>query len=139
MTRTRPVLLTLLAALLVLTLKYGAESAAVRDDSADKEAGDPQGAARRIFMREADAANFFRRRGRRSVKSQAEIDAEQRQTLLADKRRRDYYEEQRNEYENYVEEERDEQNERTREKTEQWREFHYDGLHPPYAYNRHHV
>lgn len=29
-----------------------------------------------------------------------------------------------------------EQNERSRESTEQWREFHYDGMHPPYEYNR---
>lgn len=30
-----------------------------------------------------------------------------------------------------------EQDERTRESTEQWREFHYDGMHPPHEYNRH--
>lgn len=29
-----------------------------------------------------------------------------------------------------------EQDERTRESTEQWREFHYDGMHPPHEYNR---
>lgn len=29
-----------------------------------------------------------------------------------------------------------EQNERTRESTEQWREFHYDGMHPSQEYNR---
>ncbi|XP_042155912.1 unique cartilage matrix-associated protein-like [Oncorhynchus tshawytscha] len=57
--------------------------------------------------------------------------AEQRLRLSADERR-EYYDEQRNEFENYVEEERDEQDERTREKTEQWREFHYDGLYPRY-------
>lgn len=32
-----------------------------------------------------------------------------------------------------------EQEERTREKTEQWREFHYDGLYRWYQYTRHHV
>lgn len=32
-----------------------------------------------------------------------------------------------------------EQNERTRESTEQWREFHYDGMHPPHEYNRHSI
>lgn len=32
-----------------------------------------------------------------------------------------------------------EQDERTRESTEQWREFHYDGLDPSYEYNRHTV
>ena len=29
-----------------------------------------------------------------------------------------------------------EQDERTRESTEQWREFHYDGMYPPQEYNR---
>ncbi|XP_036845577.1 unique cartilage matrix-associated protein [Oncorhynchus mykiss] len=94
------------------------------------------GPLREIFMPEADAANFFRRRSRRAAKSQDEIDAEQRQVLAADKRKRENHEEQRNEFENYAEEEHDEQDERTRESTEQWREFHYDGLHPPQEYNR---
>ncbi|XP_061106654.1 unique cartilage matrix-associated protein-like [Conger conger] len=132
MTWTRSVTLALLAVLFVLTLNYRAESAAVRDDSADPAARAPPGAARRVFMPGTEAANFFRRRSRRSVKSQAEINAEQRQSLAKDERRREYYEEQRDEFENYVEEERDEQNERTREKTEQWREFHYDGMYPAY-------
>uniref|UniRef100_UPI003AAFC410 unique cartilage matrix-associated protein-like n=1 Tax=Centroberyx gerrardi TaxID=166262 RepID=UPI003AAFC410 len=57
---------------------------------------------------------------------------EQRVRLSADERRREYNEEQRDEFENYVEEERDEQDERTREKNEQWREFHYDGQYPRY-------
>ncbi|XP_035283101.1 unique cartilage matrix-associated protein-like [Anguilla anguilla] len=139
MSWTRPVTLALLAALLVLTLSRGSQGAAVRDDPADTETGAPQGAARRVFMAEAEAANFFRRRSRRTAKSQAEINAEQRQRLAVDERRREYHEEQRNEFENYAEEERDEQNERTREKVEQWREFHYDGLYPSYQYNRHHV
>ncbi|KAI1888046.1 hypothetical protein AGOR_G00181020 [Albula goreensis] len=136
MTWMRPVLL--FAALLILTLN-GAESAAVRDDPADTEGKETEGAAKRIFMPEEEATNFFKRRSRRSVKSQAEINAEHRQKLAADEHRREYYEEQRNEYENYVEEVRDETEERTREKTEQWREYHYDGLYPSYQYNRHRI
>uniref|UniRef100_A0A3Q4BBJ3 Unique cartilage matrix-associated protein n=1 Tax=Mola mola TaxID=94237 RepID=A0A3Q4BBJ3_MOLML len=77
---------------------------------------------RRIFMKEAEASNFFRRRSRRGVKSQDEN--EQRQILAADERKRGFHEEKR-------------QDERTRESTEQWREFHYDGMHPPQEYNRH--
>uniref|UniRef100_A0AAR2K6L3 Unique cartilage matrix-associated protein n=1 Tax=Pygocentrus nattereri TaxID=42514 RepID=A0AAR2K6L3_PYGNA len=65
------------------------------------------------------------------------LPSEQRQRLAADERKREYHEEQRNEFESYAEEEHDEQDERTREKTEQWREFHYDGLDPSYEYNRH--
>uniref|UniRef100_A0A3B4VKZ5 Unique cartilage matrix-associated protein n=1 Tax=Seriola dumerili TaxID=41447 RepID=A0A3B4VKZ5_SERDU len=93
----------------------------------------------RIFMKEADASNFFRRRSRRGVKSQDEINAEQRLVLAADERKREFHEEKRNEFESYAEEEHDEQNERTRESTEQWREFHYDGMHPPHEYNRHSI
>nr|KAF6394194.1 upper zone of growth plate and cartilage matrix associated [Pipistrellus kuhlii] len=32
-----------------------------------------------------------------------------------------------------------EQEERNREAIEQWRQWHYDGLYPPYLYNRHHI
>uniref|UniRef100_A0A3Q4GBY3 Unique cartilage matrix-associated protein n=1 Tax=Neolamprologus brichardi TaxID=32507 RepID=A0A3Q4GBY3_NEOBR len=90
-----------------------------------------------VFMKQADASNFFRRRSRRGVKSQDELDAEQRQILAADERKREFHEEKRNEFESYAEEEHDEQDERSRESTEQWREFHYDGMHPAYEYNRH--
>ncbi|KAM6985442.1 upper zone of growth plate and cartilage matrix associated a [Aplochiton taeniatus] len=83
-------------------------------------------------MPEADASNFLKRRSRRSPKHQAEYVAEQRVRMAANERRKEYYEEQRSEFENYVEEERDEQEERTREKQEQWREFNYDGLYPRY-------
>ncbi|XP_012516389.1 PREDICTED: unique cartilage matrix-associated protein [Propithecus coquereli] len=65
--------------------------------------------------------------------------AENRQKLRADELRREHFEEQRNESENFVEEQNDEQDERSREAVEQWRQWHYDGLHPPYLYNRHHV
>uniref|UniRef100_A0A3B3UWS5 Unique cartilage matrix-associated protein n=1 Tax=Poecilia latipinna TaxID=48699 RepID=A0A3B3UWS5_9TELE len=92
---------------------------------------------RRIFMKEADASNFFRKRSRRAVKSQDEINAEQRQVLAADERKREFHEEKRNEFESYAEEDNDEQTERTRESTEQWREFHYDGMNPSHEYNRH--
>ncbi|XP_051007301.1 unique cartilage matrix-associated protein isoform X3 [Acomys russatus] len=64
---------------------------------------------------------------------------ETRQRLRDDELRREYYEEQRNEFENFVEEQRDEQEERTREAVEQWRQWHYDGLYPSYLYNRHHI
>ncbi|XP_073687931.1 unique cartilage matrix-associated protein [Garra rufa] len=135
MSWTRPLLLTCLVVLSAITLFHGADSAVV----SDKKAADPQGALRKIFMPEADASSFFKRRGRRAVKTQDEINAEQRQRLAADERRREYHEEQRNAFESYAEEEHDEQDERTREKTEQWREFHYDGLDPSYEYNRHTV
>ncbi|XP_061532445.1 LOW QUALITY PROTEIN: unique cartilage matrix-associated protein [Phycodurus eques] len=69
-------------------------------------------------------------------------DTEQRQVLAADKRRREFHEEKRNEFESYAEEVDDEQNEseRSRESMEQWREFHYDGMNKPpplYEYNLH--
>ncbi|XP_017729491.1 unique cartilage matrix-associated protein isoform X2 [Rhinopithecus roxellana] len=66
-------------------------------------------------------------------------EAENRQKLRADELRREYYEEQRNEFENFVEEQNDEQEERSREAVEQWRQWHYDGLHPSYLYSRHHI
>ncbi|KAM4618208.1 putative cartilage matrix-associated protein [Polymixia lowei] len=136
MSWTRAVLLALLAVLLALSLSQEADTAAVADVKDSTKDTDPRGPLRRIFMQETDASNFFRRRSRRGVKSQDEIDAEQRQILAADKRKREYHEEKRNEFESYAEEEHDEQDERTRESTEQWREFHYDGMYPPYEYNR---
>ncbi|XP_029992915.1 putative cartilage matrix-associated protein [Sphaeramia orbicularis] len=135
MSWTRVSLLALLAVLFALSLSPEADSAAVPSSTGSVK--DPQGPLKRIFMNEADATNFFRRRTRRGAKSQDEINAEQRQVLAADERKREFHEEKRNEFESYAEEENDEQNERTRESTEQWREFHYDGMHPPYEYNRH--
>ncbi|KAM7396947.1 hypothetical protein PAMP_019950 [Pampus punctatissimus] len=147
MSWTYTTLLALLIVLLALSLSPEADSAAV--PSSIGSAKDPQaelpppactaGPLKRIFMKEADASNFFRRRSRRGVKSQDEINAEQRQVLAADERKREFHEEKRNEFENYAEEEHDEQDERTRESTEQWREFHYDGMHPPQEYNRHSI
>ncbi|XP_019963620.1 unique cartilage matrix-associated protein [Paralichthys olivaceus] len=135
MSCTYATVLALLAVLLALSLSPEADSAAV--PSSTSNTTDPQGLLKRIFMKEADASNFFRRRSRRGAKSQDEINAEQRLVLAADERRREFHEEQRNEFENYAEEEHDEQDERTRVSTEQWREFHYDGMHPPHEYNRH--
>ncbi|XP_041966273.1 unique cartilage matrix-associated protein [Alosa alosa] len=130
MSWTRPALLALLAVLVALTLSNGAQlsSSAVSDDKTDYKAAGPQGAMKRIFMPETDAFNFFRRRSRRAVKSQDELNAEQRQRLAADERMKEYHENQRSKYENYAEEEGDEQDERSREGGEQYREFHYDGI-----------
>ncbi|XP_054892707.1 unique cartilage matrix-associated protein [Poeciliopsis prolifica] len=136
MSWTRATLLALLAVLLALSLSpETAGSAAV--DGSTRNAKSPAGQLRRIFMKEADASNFFRKRSRRAVKSQDEISAEQRQVLAANKRKREFHEEKRNEFESYAEEDNDEQSERTRESTEQWREFHYDGMNPPHEFNRH--
>ncbi|XP_030587218.1 putative cartilage matrix-associated protein isoform X1 [Archocentrus centrarchus] len=142
MSWTYATLLALLTVLLALSCESDAgewfpqaNSAAV--PSSTGSAKDPQGPLKRVFMKQADASNFFRRRTRRGVKSQDELDAEQRQILAADERKREFHEEKRNEFESYSEEDNDEQNERTRESTEQWREFHYDGMHPAYEYNRH--
>ncbi|XP_034031494.1 unique cartilage matrix-associated protein-like [Thalassophryne amazonica] len=103
-------LLGLAAVLLALSLSSGADCALLLST-----AKDPRGPIRRIFMREADALNFFRQRSRRGVKSQDEINAEHRQILAADERRREFHEEKRNEFESYAEEDHDEQNERSRE------------------------
>ncbi|XP_014885688.1 putative cartilage matrix-associated protein isoform X1 [Poecilia latipinna] len=136
MSWTYATLLVLLAVLLALSLSpETAESAAA--DSSTRNVKSPAGQLRRIFMKEADASNFFRKRSRRAVKSQDEINAEQRQVLAADERKREFHEEKRNEFESYAEEDNDEQTERTRESTEQWREFHYDGMNPSHEYNRH--
>ncbi|XP_068459907.1 unique cartilage matrix-associated protein [Clinocottus analis] len=127
---TYATLLALLTVLLALSWSPEAESAAV--PSSTGSAKDPQGPLKKIFMKEADALNFFSKRSRRGAKSQDEINAEQRQILAADKRKREFHEEKRNEFESFAEEEHDEQDERSRESTEQWRKFHYDGMYPPH-------
>ncbi|KAM9495845.1 putative cartilage matrix-associated protein [Clarias gariepinus] len=133
----RPALLTCLALLFVFTLFYEVGAATAADSKAHKKASGLQGGLRRIFMEERDATSFFKRRGRRAVKSQDELNVEQQQRLAADERKREFHDEQRNRFENYAEEEHNEQDERTQESTEQWREFHHDGLDPSYEYNRH--
>ncbi|XP_034529765.1 upper zone of growth plate and cartilage matrix associated a [Notolabrus celidotus] len=129
MSWTRVFVLSSLSVLLILTFSSVVENAAVKDNS---KAGDPKGVERQLFMKESEASNFFKRRSRRSPQYYNEYLAEQRVRLAKDEQRREYNEEQRDEFENYVEEERDEQDERTREKSEQFREFHYDGQYPRY-------
>ncbi|XP_066525713.1 upper zone of growth plate and cartilage matrix associated a [Hoplias malabaricus] len=126
------ILLTLLPTILILTLLSEAESAAVKDE----KQGEASAPSKRVFAPASDASNFFKRRGRRSPKTQAEYLAEQRVQLAASERRREYYEEQSNEYENHREEERDEQHERNREKVDQWRQYYYDGQYPRYHHYR---
>ncbi|XP_012933921.1 unique cartilage matrix-associated protein isoform X2 [Heterocephalus glaber] len=87
------------------------------------------------MLREGSSASV----GSRQTAGEAAQEAENRQKLQADELRREYYEEQRNEFENFVEEQKDEQEERSREAVEQWRQWHYDGLFPSYLYNRYHV
>ncbi|XP_051546931.1 unique cartilage matrix-associated protein-like [Myxocyprinus asiaticus] len=132
---TQTALLTLLPFFFILIVLAGVESAAVSDgkDSETKVS------SKQIFMPASDASNFFKRRSRRSPKTYAEYYAEQRVKMGANERRREHLEEQSNEHENYLEEERDEQYERTRERNEQWREFHYDGLYPRYPHHRPYV
>ncbi|XP_029811789.1 unique cartilage matrix-associated protein isoform X1 [Suricata suricatta] len=134
----RQLLLACLSAAVLLTMlqegtgaSVGSQQGAGQDAQEDVE--------KKIFMRESDASNFLKRRGKRSSKSQDEVNAENKQKLRADELRREYYEEQRNEFENFVEEQNDEQEERSREAIEQWRQWHYDGLYPSYLYNRHHL
>ncbi|XP_077197038.1 upper zone of growth plate and cartilage matrix-associated protein isoform X2 [Paroedura picta] len=115
----------------------GGTTVAVSSQKAATGESSKESLKKRVFMKESDASNFFKKRGKRATKSRDELNAETRQMLAADEQRREYYEEQRNEFENFVEEERDEQDERSREQIEQWREYHYDGLYPPYLYNRH--
>ncbi|KAM9311757.1 putative cartilage matrix-associated protein [Gastrophryne carolinensis] len=131
--------LTYVSVVVLFAVFQDAESAAVRSGDNGAAEKKKEGLKQKIFMQESEASNFFKRRGKRSTKSQDEINAENRQRLAADERRREYYEEQRNEFENYVEEEQDEQEERTREQVEQWRQWHYDGLSPSYLYQRQNI
>ncbi|XP_004578525.2 unique cartilage matrix-associated protein [Ochotona princeps] len=135
----RPVLLMccLWAVLLLSALQEGSGASVGRRQAAPEEA--QRGVKQKIFMQEADASNFLKKRTKRSSKSREEANAENRQKIRADELRREYYEEQRNESENFVEEQNDEQEEQRREAVEQWRQWHYDGLYPPYLYNRHHI
>ncbi|XP_068595012.1 LOW QUALITY PROTEIN: unique cartilage matrix-associated protein [Brachionichthys hirsutus] len=119
---------------LFLALSSDADSTAVSGSTGSGKRA--SGRLKRIFMKEPDASNFSRRRSRRGVKSQDDINAEQRQILAADEQKMEFHEEKRNELESYVEEDNDEQYGRTRERTEQWREFHHDGMYPPPRSNR---
>ncbi|XP_059118418.1 unique cartilage matrix-associated protein isoform X3 [Peromyscus eremicus] len=93
---------SLLAMVLLCMLQEGTSASVGSRPAAGEEA--PEGVKEKIFMQESDASNFLKRRGKRSPKSQDEVN---------------------------------EQEERTREAVEQWRQWHYDGLYPPYLYNRH--
>ncbi|XP_001368376.1 unique cartilage matrix-associated protein [Monodelphis domestica] len=129
--------LSCLTTLVLLAILEVGEGAAV---GSKQEAGEEDKEnLKKIFLQEPDASNFFKKRAKRSPKSRDELNAENRQQLRADEHRREYYEEQRNEFENFVEEQNDEQEERSREQIEQWRQWHYDGLYPPYLYNRHRI
>uniref|UniRef100_A0A673N9Y3 Unique cartilage matrix-associated protein n=1 Tax=Sinocyclocheilus rhinocerous TaxID=307959 RepID=A0A673N9Y3_9TELE len=123
MAGTHTVLLTLLPTVLVLTVLAGVESAAVKDVKDSK----PQGAFKRVFMPASDASNFFKRRGRRSPRTYEEYYGECSKTVLFPHLSSAFLI-------IFVE-----QYERTREKNEQWREFHYDGQHPRYPHHRHYV
>ncbi|XP_040307348.1 putative cartilage matrix-associated protein isoform X1 [Herpailurus yagouaroundi] len=125
------------AAVLLTTLQEGAGASVGTQQEAGQDVRED--VEQKIFMQESDASNFLKRRSKRSPKSQDEVNAENRQKLRANELRRAYYEEQRNEFENFVEEQNDEQEARSREAIEQWRQWHYDGLHPSYLYNRHHI
>ncbi|XP_019895852.2 unique cartilage matrix-associated protein [Esox lucius] len=123
-------LLALVSVLLALSWSREAGAVAVPGDKTTSKASDLIGSQRgKVFMQDADAADFFRRRRRRTAKSQDEINAEQRQVLAANERKREYHEDQTNTFESYAEEE-EHDDERTRESTEQWQQFHYDGLQP---------
>ncbi|XP_048410526.1 upper zone of growth plate and cartilage matrix associated a [Stegostoma tigrinum] len=130
------VLLLCLGTVFILGILRDSECAAVPMDKSNKPE-DQKRMKRQVFVSGQDASNFFKRRAKRSPKSRAEMMAEYSQRLAADERRKEYHEEQYNEWENYVEEEQDEQYERSREKIESWRLWHFDGLYPPYQYNRH--
>ncbi|EHB07530.1 Unique cartilage matrix-associated protein [Heterocephalus glaber] len=138
MTRRQVLLLSCLSALVLLSMLREGSSASVGSRQTAGEAAQ-EGVRQKIFMQESDASNFLKGRGKRSPRSRYEANAENRQKLQADELRREYYEEQRNEFENFVEEQKDEQEERSREAVEQWRQWHYDGLFPSYLYNRYHV
>ncbi|XP_020737007.1 unique cartilage matrix-associated protein [Odocoileus virginianus] len=133
----RQLFLICLAAIALLSmLREGAAVSVGMRQVAGQEAQDD---VEEIFMQESDALNFLKKRSKRSPRSQDEVNVENRQKLRADELRREYHEEQRNEFENFVEEQNDEQEERSREAIEQWRQWHYDGLYPSYLYNRHHI
>ncbi|KAM3870534.1 putative cartilage matrix-associated protein [Diretmus argenteus] len=119
MSWTHAALLALLTLLLALSLSPEVNTAAVPDRSAM----DPEGPSKRIFMREADASDFFGRRSRRAEMSPDEIAAEQRQVRAADQRKREFHEET---FDSDAGEENDEQDDWTGGRAEQWRAVHYE-------------
>ncbi|KFO34535.1 Putative cartilage matrix-associated protein [Fukomys damarensis] len=103
----KALLLSCLSALVLLsTLREGTRASVGGRQAA--EAREVPGVQQKIFMQESDASSFLQRRGRRSPKLHGEVNAENRQKLRADELRREYYEEQRNKFENLAEEQKDE-------------------------------
>ncbi|DAA23615.1 unique cartilage matrix-associated protein [Bos indicus] len=133
----RQLFLICLSAVALLSMLW--EGAAVSVGPRQVAGQEAQEDVEEIFMQESDALNFLKKHSKRSPRFQDEVNVENRQKLWADELRREYHEEQRNEFENFVEEQNDEQGERSREAVEQWRQWHYDGLYPSYLYNRHHI
>ncbi|XP_070238239.1 unique cartilage matrix-associated protein [Bos mutus] len=135
----RQLFLICLSAVALLSMLW--EGGAVSVGSRQVAGQEAQEDVEEIFMQESDALNFLKKRRKRSPRFHTidEVNVENRQKLWADELRREYHEEQRNEFENFVEEQNDEQEERSREAVEQWRQWHYDGLYPSYLYNRHHI
>ncbi|XP_022263474.1 unique cartilage matrix-associated protein isoform X2 [Canis lupus baileyi] len=95
----------LLAAVLLTMLQEGTGASVGTQQVAEQEA--QEDAEQKIFMQESDASNFLKKRDKRSPKSRDEANAENRQKLRADELRREYHEEQGNEFENFVEEQND--------------------------------
>ncbi|XP_076847060.1 putative cartilage matrix-associated protein isoform X2 [Brachyhypopomus gauderio] len=96
----KPILISCLVVLFVLTLFREVDSAALSEEM--KAA--PKGSVKGIFMHEKDATNFFRHHGRSAVKAPEEINAEQSLRLVAEERKREFHEEHGNELESYAEE-----------------------------------
>ncbi|XP_006066098.2 unique cartilage matrix-associated protein [Bubalus bubalis] len=133
----RQLFLICLSAVALLSMLW--EGAAVSVGPRQVAGQEAQEDVEEVFMQESDALNFLKKRSKRSPRFQDEVNVENRQKLRADELQREYHEEQRNEFENFVEEQNHKQGERSREAVEQWRQWHYDGLYPSYLYNRHHI
>ncbi|XP_069911804.1 unique cartilage matrix-associated protein isoform X2 [Oryctolagus cuniculus] len=106
MTWRQVLLLSCFSAVVLLSRLREGTSASVSSRQAARDEAQ-EGVKPKIFMRESDASNFLKKRGKRSPKSREEVNAENRQKLRADELRKEYYEEQRNEFENFVEEQND--------------------------------
>ncbi|XP_063786058.1 unique cartilage matrix-associated protein [Pseudophryne corroboree] len=70
----RVVFLSLAAAVVLLAVFQVCESASVR--KSDAGAAKNKESLKKIFMQESEASNFFKKRGKRSTKSQGEINGE---------------------------------------------------------------
>ncbi|XP_004409192.1 PREDICTED: unique cartilage matrix-associated protein [Odobenus rosmarus divergens] len=95
------------AAVLLTMLQEGTGASVGTRQVAGPEAQEREDVEQKTFMQESDASNFLKKRGKRSPKSQDKANVEKRQKLQADELQREYYEEQRNEFENFVEEQND--------------------------------